>query len=176
MVWRRAFSGAAVSESLSEALLGLFVLLVATSFAWGAQTATPESSTATSSSKPSVPDDQRIRVEVKEVQIPFTVVDNKGNLVLDIPQKDFQVFENGVEQEIRYFSAPANLPLRFGILIDTSSSTRPRLKFEKEAAMQLGYYVLGHNPDHQGFLMTFDHTPEVAQDFTTNPDHLTTAI
>ena len=139
MVWRRAFSGAAVSEALSEGLLGLFVLLVATGFAWGAQTATPPSSTAApSSNEPTAPDGQRIRVEVKEVQIPYTVFDGKGNLVLDIPQKDFQVFENGVEQEIRYFSAPANLPLRFGILIDTSSSTRPRLDFEKEAAMQLG--------------------------------------
>jgi VWFA-related protein len=81
-----------------------------------------------------------------------------------------------VEQEITYFNAPTNLPLRFGILIDTSSSARVRLKFEKEAAMQLGYYVLSHSKDHQGFLMTFDHGPDVVQDFTTNPDDLTMAL
>jgi VWFA-related protein len=117
-----------------------------------------------------------IKVRVEEVQVPFSVFDKKGGLVLDLKKEDFQVFEDGVQQEIRYFSAATNLPLRFGILIDTSSSTRQRLKFEKEAAMQLGYYVLTQNQTHQGFLMTFDHGPEVLQDFTTDPDALTTAL
>jgi VWFA-related protein len=119
---------------------------------------------------------QTFRSEVKEVQIPFSVFDRRGNLQTDLKQADFQVFENGVEQQVTYFSAPTNLPLRFGILIDTSSSARIRLKFEKEAAMQLGYYVLSHSRDHQGFLMTFDHGPQVIQDFTVNPDDLTQAL
>ena len=122
------------------------------------------------------PPEQTIRIEVKEVQIPFSVFDDKGSLVLDLKKEDFRVFEDGVEQEVQYFSAPTNLPLRFGILIDTSSSARMRLKFEKEAAMQLGYYVLAHSPEHQGFLMTFDHGPQVIQDYTTNPDDLMTAL
>jgi Ca-activated chloride channel family protein len=126
--------------------------------------------------EPQEPPEQIIRIEIKEVQIPFSVFDKKGNLVLDLKQEDFRVFEDGVEQEIEYFSAPTNLPLRFGILIDTSASARARLKFEKEAAMQLGYYVLAHEQDHQGFLMTFDHGPEVVQDFTSNPDDLTQAL
>jgi VWFA-related protein len=116
------------------------------------------------------------RTDIKEVQIPFSVFDEKGNLVTSLKQGDFQVFENGVEQKVNYFTAPANLPLRFGILIDTSASARQRLKFEKEAAMQLGYYVLSHEKDHQGFLMTFDHGPEVVLDYTSNPDDLTTAL
>jgi len=120
--------------------------------------------------------EQRIQVRVEEVQIPFSVFDKNGSLVLDLEKEDFTILENGVPQAIQYFSPPVNLPLRFGILIDTSSSTRQRIKFEKEAAMQLGYYVLSHNKDHQGFLMTFDHGPEVIQDYTTNPDDLTTAL
>jgi len=120
--------------------------------------------------------DQTIRVEVNEVQIPFSVYDKKGDLVLDLTKEDFQIFEDGVQQEIRYFSAPSNLPLRFGLLLDTSSSTRQRLKFEKESAMQLGYYVLTNHPDHQGFLMTFAQTPEVVQDYTTDADNLTQAL
>lgn len=121
---------------------------------------------------------QTFRVKVEEVQVPFTVYDKKGNLVLDLRKEDFKVYEDGVEQDIRYFSAPTNLPLRFGLLLDTSSSTRPRLKFEKEAAMQLGYYVLTENrdKDHLGFLMQFDHTPQVIQDFTPDADALTTAL
>ena len=119
-----------------------------------------------------------IRIKVEEVQIPFSAFDQKGNLVLDLKQEDFTVFDAGVEQEIRYFSGPANLPLRFGLMLDTSSSTRPRLKFEKEAAMQLGYYVLTEDKskDHMGFLMQFDRTPQVIQDFTSNADDLTTAL
>ena len=122
------------------------------------------------------PPEQTIRIEVKEVQIPFSVFDERVNLVLDLKKEDFRVFEDGIEQTVEYFNAPTNLPLRFGILIDTSSSARMRLKFEKEAAMQLGYYVLTQSTDHQGFLMTFDHGPDVIQDYTTNPDHLTTAL
>src|SRR5262249_47217267 len=83
------------------------------------------------------PSEQTIHIEVKEVQIPFSVFDKKGNLVLDLKKGDFKVLEDGVEQEVTYFNQPANLPLRFGILIDTSSSARARLKFEKEAAMSL---------------------------------------
>ena len=120
--------------------------------------------------------EERFKVEVREVQIPFSVFDKDDNLVLDLKKEDFIVLENGVAQEIQYFSQPVNLPLRFGILIDTSSSARQRLKFEKEAAMQLGYYVLSHSKDHQGFLMTFDHGPDVVQDFTVNPDDLTMAL
>jgi VWFA-related protein len=119
---------------------------------------------------------ETFRIKVEEVQVPFSVFDKKGNMVLDLKKEDFEIYEDGVKQEIRYFSAPANLPLRFGLLIDTSSSTRPRLKFEKEAAMQLGYYVLNNNKDQQGFLMVFDRTPEVIQDFTSSADDLTHAL
>ncbi|MBI4459725.1 MAG: VWA domain-containing protein [Acidobacteria bacterium] len=135
----------------------------------------PDSPPATSSGQ-EAGRDERFRVEVEEVQIPFSVFDRRGNLVLDLKKSDFRVFEDGVEQELGYFSPATNLPLRFGILIDTSSSARMRLKFEKEAAMQLGYYVLQHSKDHQGFLMTFDHGPDVIQDYTTDPDDLTTSL
>jgi len=142
--------------------------------------AQPNSQTGAAGTDQQKPESQKYRIEVKEVQIPFSVFDKKGNMVLDLKQEDFQIFEDGVEQEIRYFSGPTNLPLRFGLLLDTSSSTRPRLKFEKEAAMQLGYYVLTDNPaankDHLGFLMRFDRTPEVIQDFTANADDLTTVL
>ncbi|MBI4463834.1 MAG: VWA domain-containing protein [Acidobacteria bacterium] len=180
MEWRRTFRRAFWSRQVRTLCGGLLlgcVLGGGASVLGGSQEAQPPGSTgSTPVSEPAGSQEPRIRVEVKEVQIPFTVFDRKENLVLDLKKEDLQVFEDGVEQEILYFTAPTNLPLRFGILIDTSSSTRPRLDFEKEAAMQLGYYVLGHSQDHQGFLMTFDHTPQVVQDFTTNPDDLTTSI
>jgi len=136
----------------------------------------PNSAGGADQAQPQQGTEPPIRIEVKEVQVPFSVFDKKGNLVLDLKKDDFRVFEDGIEQEITYFTTPSNLPLRFGILIDTSSSARQRLKFEKEAAMQLGYYVLTHSKDHQGFVMTFDHGPEVVQDYTSDPDDLTHAL
>jgi len=140
------------------------------------RTLSAQTSAPSPGSEAQEPPRQILRIEVKEVQIPFSVFDKNGSLVRDLKKEDFRVLEDGVEQQITYFNAPTNLPLRFGILIDTSSSARIRLKFEKEAAMQLGYYVLSHSRDHQGFLMTFDHGPDVVQDFTTDPDNLTQAL
>ena len=129
-------------------LCGACVLLPTEAFS---QAAAPVQAPSSANPANEGQDEQRIRIRVEEVQIPFSVFDKKGALALDLKKDDFKVYEDGVEQQIRYFSAPTNLPLRFGILIDTSSSTRPRLKFEKEAAMSLGYYVLTHNKTHQGF-------------------------
>ncbi|SRR5579885_2782560 len=165
------------------AIFCLCVLILPLTRAAGlAQSTSGKTASSPEQAKPSATDaetsksDQTIRVQVNEVQVPFSVYDKKGNLVVDLQKEDFQIFEDGVEQEIRYFSTPTNLPLRFGLLLDTSSSTRPRLKFEKEAAMQLGYYVLTNQPEQQGFLMTFDRTPQVVQDYTTSADDLTQAL
>jgi VWFA-related protein len=67
------------------------------------------------------------------------------------------------------------LPLRIGILLDTSNSIRPRLEFEKEAANDFLQHVIRRNKD-QAFLMTFDNEPEVIQDFTGDLSLLTDAI
>jgi hypothetical protein len=54
---------------------------------------------------------QIFTTEVKEVQIPFSVFDRRGNLQLDLKQEEFRVFEDGVEQKVNYFNAPTNLPV-----------------------------------------------------------------
>ena len=156
-------------------LLPLILLSTGVLLLRGSQEAAPAASQNPSAAEQN-PENQTIRIKVEEVQVPFSVYDKKSSLVLDLKREDFEVYEDGVKQDIRYFSAPTNLPLRFGLLLDTSSSTRQRLKFEKEAAMQLGYYVLTNSKDHQGFLMTFDREPTVVQDYTTNADDLTTSL
>jgi Ca-activated chloride channel family protein len=67
------------------------------------------------------------------------------------------------------------LPLRIGILLDTSNSIRPRLEFEKEAANDFLQHVIRRNKD-LAFLMTFDNEPEVIQDFTGDLALLSDAI
>ncbi len=109
------------------------------------------------------------------VHLVATVMDRRHEFVTDLDQSDFKVLEDGTPQEIRYFGRDTDLPLRIGILLDTSNSIRPRLEFEKEAANDFLQHVIRRNKD-QAFLMTFDNEPEVIQDYTGDLSLLTDAI
>jgi Ca-activated chloride channel homolog len=109
------------------------------------------------------------------VHLVATVMDRHRNFITDLDQSDFKILEDGAPQEIRYFGRDTDLPLRIGVLLDTSNSIRPRLEFEKDAAMDFLQHVIRRNQD-QAFLMTFDNEPEVIQDYTGDLALLTDAI
>src|SRR5271156_6172404 len=109
------------------------------------------------------------------VHLVATVMDRRHEFVTDLDKTDFKVLEDGTPQEIRYFGRDTDLPLRIGILLDTSNSIRPRLEFEKEAANDFLEHVIRRNKD-LAFLMTFDNEPEVIQDFTGDLALLSDAI
>ncbi len=109
------------------------------------------------------------------VHLVATVMDHHHEFVTNLDQSDFRILEDGSVQEIRYFGRETDLPLRIGILLDTSNSIRPRLEFEKEAALDFLQSVIRRNKD-QAFLMTFDNEPEVIQDYTGDLALLTDAI
>ncbi len=75
-------------------------------------------------------------VDVTRVNMLFTVMDKKGRFVTDLGKDDFEIIESKKQQVIQEFSAETDLPLRLGILIDTSNSIRDRFKFEQEAASE----------------------------------------
>jgi Ca-activated chloride channel family protein len=102
-------------------------------------------------------------------------MDRHRDFVTDLDQADFKVLEDGTPQDIRYFGRETDLPLRIGVLLDTSNSIRPRLDFEKDAALDFLQHVLRRNKD-QAFVMTFDNEPEVIQDYTGDLALLTDAI
>jgi Ca-activated chloride channel homolog len=106
-----------------------------------------------------------IPVSVNLVDVLFTVLDRRNKLVSDLEQKDFKVFDDQVPQDIRYFSKQSDLPLRIGMLLDTSNSIRDRLKFEQDAANNFLFSVLRRNKD-EAFLMTFDDEPQLLQGFS----------
>ena len=106
-----------------------------------------------------------IRVPVNLVDVLFTVLNRRNKLVSDLEQKDFRVLDDNVPQDIRYFSKQSDLPLRIGMLLDTSNSVRDRLKFEQDAANNFLFSVLRRNKD-EAFVMTFDDEPEILQTFT----------
>jgi Ca-activated chloride channel family protein len=106
-----------------------------------------------------------VTVNVNLVDVLFTVLNRRNKLVPELDKSDFKIFDDNVQQEIRYFSKQTDLPLRIGMLLDTSNSIRDRLKFEQDASINFLYSVLRHNKD-EAFVMTFDDEPQVLQGFT----------
>jgi VWFA-related protein len=107
-----------------------------------------------------------LRTSTNEVNVVFTVTDKHGHRVTDLKQKDFSVVDdNKPPQEIRSFHAETNLPLQVGLLIDASNSVRDRFKFEQESAIEFLNQTIRLGYD-QAFVVGFDVTPEVTQDFT----------
>src|ERR1700693_4680620 len=89
----------------------------------------------------------RITVDVTRVAMRFMVMDKKGRFVTDLGKDDFEVIENKRPQVIQEFTAESGLPLRLGILIDTSNSIRDRFRFEKEAAAEFVRSAMRTNLD-----------------------------
>jgi Ca-activated chloride channel homolog len=114
-------------------------------------------------------------ITVGLVHLVAAVMDRRNKFVTDLTQNDFQVFEDGREQRITYFSTQANLPLRIGMLLDTSNSIRERLHFEQDAAIAFLYNVIRRGQD-EAFVMTFDNEPEVVQDYTGDTSQLSEVI
>jgi len=109
--------------------------------------------------------------EVNLVDVLFTVLNRRNKLVPDLQENDFKVFDEGKPQEIRYFSKQTDLPLRIGMLLDTSNSIRDRIKFEQDASVSFLFSVLRRNKD-QAFVMTFDDEPQILQTFTSDTGSL----
>ncbi len=110
---------------------------------------------------------QTFKREVTLVDVLFTVLNRRNKLVPDLEQGDFKVFDEGKAQDIRYFSKQTDLPLRIGMLLDTSNSIRDRIKFEQDASVSFLYSVLRRNKD-EAFVMTFDDEPQILQAFTSD--------
>jgi len=113
----------------------------------------------------------RITQVVNLVDVLFTVLNHRNKLVPDLEKDDFKVWDDKTQQAIRYFSRQTDLPLRIGLLMDTSNSIRDRLKFEQDAATSFLFSVLRHNKD-QAFVMTFDDEPSILQTFTDDAGRL----
>ena len=116
-----------------------------------------------------------IKVTTGLVHLVVTVTDKKHNFITDLDRGDFKILENNAPQDIRFFGSETDLPLRIGLLLDTSNSIRPRLDFEKDAAIDFLTRVVRRNQD-KAFLMTFDNEPQVIQDYTDDLTRLTGAI
>jgi Ca-activated chloride channel homolog len=107
----------------------------------------------------------KITTTVNLVDVLFTVLDRRNKLISTLDKQDFKIFDDNVAQDIRYFSKQSDLPLRIGMLLDTSNSIRDRIKFEQDAADNFLFSVMRRGKD-EAFVMTFDDEPQTIQPFT----------
>lgn len=113
------------------------------------------------------------RVNLKNVL--FSVTNKKRQLVTGLTKNDFEVFEDNHPQTITFFTRETDLPLRIGVLIDTSNSIRGRLDFEKQAAIDFLSAALRPSGD-EAFVVGFDVEPSLLQDYTDDVGKLSAAI
>src|SRR6201996_9175284 len=124
------------------------------------------------------PDDKQytITTSVNEVDLVFTVTDKHGRFIKDLQQRDFALLDDQkAPAQVYSFTQETNLPLRVGIVIDTSTSIRQRFQFEQQAAAEFLFKIVRPQSD-KAFVMGFDVTPDYKQDWTNNLDSLNTGI
>jgi VWFA-related protein len=117
-----------------------------------------------------------IKTNVNEVNLIFTVTDKHGRFIQNLQQKDFALLDNQkAPAQVFNFTQQTNLPLRVGIMIDASTSIRQRFEFEQSAAVQFLQQVIRPQTD-LAFVMGFDVTPYVTQNYTNDQDKLEAGI
>ncbi len=104
------------------------------------------------------------QADVDEVLLNCTVVDEKGQLAMDLNRGDFRVWEDNVPQTIASFQHQ-DLPVSMGILVDNSGSMRDKRAAVNAAAMDL---IRASNPQDAAFIVNFSDEAYIDQDLTSN--------
>jgi len=118
------------------------------------------------------PEPAPIRVSVNEVIVPVTVTDDEGRFVSDLDKKDFQVFDQGKEQRIGYFSRERNQPVVVGFLLDTSGNSRIHWKTFQEASLDLVQTMLPVDKKYQGYLISYSTDAELQVNTNYDPEKI----
>jgi VWFA-related protein len=117
----------------------------------------------------------KINVDVKTVNVIATVRDKHGKIVPDLNQDAFTLTEDGRPQTINYFAKETDLPLRLGLLVDTSLSQRRVLDQERSASYSFLNNLLREKKD-LAFVVNFDFDVTLLQDFTDSRPKLQAAL
>jgi VWFA-related protein len=117
----------------------------------------------------------KIAVEVKTVSVLATVHDKHGKIIPNLNREDFSLQEDGRPQTINYFARETDLPLRLGLLVDTSLSQRKVLEQERTASYSFLDHLLRPDKDLD-FIIHFDREVELLQDFTSARPRLQAAL
>jgi Ca-activated chloride channel family protein len=107
------------------------------------------------------------KVDVQLVRILATVKDASGQSVGALHKEDFQIFDNGVRQELAVFDRYTEQPLSVALLVDTSASTGKELRYELDSALRFVKSFFGSgNPQDAVSLYSFNYTVTLQSSFT----------
>ncbi|HWQ56067.1 MAG TPA: VWA domain-containing protein [Bryobacteraceae bacterium] len=113
------------------------------------------------------------RTDTRLVVLPVTVVDKSGHLITNLPQTAFQVFENGIRQDIKLFRRE-DVPVSMGLIVDNSGSMRDKREKVKDASLTL---VKESNPEDEVFVVNFNDDAYLdTKDFTNDLKELEEAL
>jgi VWFA-related protein len=112
------------------------------------------------------------RTDTRLVDLHASVIDQQGHLVLNLPEKAFKVYENGVQQEIKTFRRE-DVPVSLGLIIDNSASMHDKRAKVGSAALAL---VSVSNPEDEVFIMNFNEEASLEQDYTSDIKKLEAAL
>jgi len=159
-------------------LAGSFVVALSLSLPGAAQNP-PAPAAPAASSNASANDQQdqslgTLKVNVDVVQLFFNVKDKHGALIPNLTKDNFDLFEDGQPQTIKYFKAESDLPLTLGMLIDSSGSQMRVLDMEKEVGASFLESTL--RPKDEAFVIAFDVDITLLQDFTNSVSRLRHAL
>ena len=140
-----------------------------------AQQQTPQQTQPAQTNEPGQEPTFTFKTGVNLVDLVFTVTDKRGRFITGLKRSDFGLLDDGrPPASVVSFTQQTNLPLRIGIMLDTSSSIRTRFKFEQDSALDFFLQVL--HPGDRAFVEGFDITTDLTQDYTNNIDALNQGI
>jgi VWFA-related protein len=151
-------------------LLPALALAALAPFTLSQQSSQPAQSQQPADQNPS----ETLKVNVNVVQLFFNVKDKHGALIPNLTKDDFEIAEDGKSQTIKYFAAESNLPLTLGIMIDASGSQRNVIEMEKEVGGAFLKQIL--TDKDEAFVISFDITVDLLQDFTRDTHRLQAAL
>jgi Ca-activated chloride channel family protein len=118
----------------------------------------------------------RFNVAVDEVALLFHASDANGQPINDLNLDELQLLDNGKPpRRIVQFQALQNVPIRGGLLIDTSDSMAQHLAGNRKIASEYAQQFLRTQTD-QAFVMEFGYSSRMQQPWTSQPIALTSAI
>lgn len=161
----------------SRSLLFLLIALLACPVCLSAQASRPaekppQQKPATDKPTETPPAESAISVETTEVLLPVTVRDRAGRFVPDLKAENFEVYEDGVRQQLTSF-ALKRLPVHVLLMIDTSSSVQRELDDFKLTALRFAEKL---NAADSLSLIRFDDKVELVMDWTTSRTALKRAL
>jgi Ca-activated chloride channel homolog len=134
----------------------------------------PPGETGTQKAGEEAQDEKPLKLKADLVTVITSVTDATGNQINDLAQRDFDIFEDNVPQDIAGFYREGQIPLRLIFLFDTSGSIRHRFDFEKRAAAQFFKYLL--RPGDKAALLSVSSESKIELALTSDAEQLVNAL